>query len=271
MEKVLGKIKELESGEVGIIIYSQVKQDVLLSLNSGLLLPLASAAKVPIAFCIAKLIEERHYKWTDIVEDVTFNPEEDGKEVYPHFQNRDNLSLQDAVEVMIACHDSFVANRIVQFCGGWEMINQKLKSYFNNINITQNPRDLNNKGELSEMLELLRLIYQGYEINPDLWTPVINGLVRQRGDIDGIPSHYLNHMTGGLDNLIVDIGIMGEFSKNPLLFVVGAKGLPNRYKEKLADEIIIDAMKLIYDEYCNQEVHPKTSFKGENDELYSIS
>ena len=130
MEKVLGKIKELESGEVGIIIYSQVKQDIILSLNTGLLVPLASAAKVPIAFCIAKLIEERHYKWTDIVEDVTFNPEEDSKEVYPHFQNRDNLSLQDAVEVMIACHDSFVANRIVQFCGGWERINQKLKSYF---------------------------------------------------------------------------------------------------------------------------------------------
>ena len=60
-------------------------------------------------------------------------------------------------------------------------------------------------------------------------------------------------MTGGLDNIIVDIGIMGEFSKNPLLFVLGAKELPHRYKENLADEIIIDAIKLIYDEYCNQE------------------
>ena len=168
MEKVLEKIKELESGEVGIIIYSQVKQDILLSLNPGLLVPLASAAKVAISFCITKLIEERHYKWTDIVEDITLNPDEDSNEVYPHFQNRENLSLRDAVEVMVACHDSFVANRIVQFCGGWELINQKLKSYFKNINITQNPRDLDNKGELSEMLELLRLIYQGYKINPDL-------------------------------------------------------------------------------------------------------
>ncbi|SES07033.1 serine hydrolase [Psychrobacillus sp. OK032] len=254
MENVLEKIKELESGEVGIIIYSQVKQDILLSLNKGLLVPLASAAKVAIAFCIARLVEERHYKWTDIVEDVTLNPEEDSNEVYPHFQNRENLALRDAVEVMVACHDSFVADRIVQFCGGWEMINQKIKSYFKNINITQNPRDLDNKGELSEMLELLRLIHQGYKINPDLWVPVINGLVRQRGDIEGIPSHFLNHMTGGLDNVVVDIGIMGEFSKNPLLFVLGAKELPNRNKEKSADEIIIDAMKLIYNEYCNQEV-----------------
>lgn len=255
MEKVLEKIMELESGEVGIIVYSPVSEDILLSLNKGLLIPLASAAKVAVAFCIAKWVQERHYKWTDIVEDVTLNPREDSNEVYPHFQNRENLALRDAVEVMVACHDSFVADRIVQFSGGWEMINQKVKSYFKNINITRNPSALENNGELSEMFELLRLIYQGYKTNPDLWTPVINGLVRQRGDIEGIPSQFLNHMTGGLDNVVVDIGIMGEFSKNPLLFVLGAKDLPNRNKEKLADEIIIDAMKLIYDEYCNQEVN----------------
>lgn len=254
MEKVLEKLEELESGEVGIVIYSQVKQDIVLSLNKGLLVPLASAAKVAIAFCIVKLVEERHYKWTDIVEEVILNPEEDSNEVYPHFQSKEKLALQDAVEVMIACHDSFVAERIVQFCGGWEMINNRMKSYFKNINITRNPRDLDNNGELSEMLELLRLIHQGYQTNPDLWIPVINGLVRQRGDIEGIPSHFLNHMTGGLDNVIVDIGIMGEFSKRPILFVLGAKELPNRHKENLADEIIIDAMKLLYDEYCNQEV-----------------
>jgi hypothetical protein len=253
MEKVLEKLEELELGEVGIIIYSHVKQDIVLSINKELLVPLASAAKVAIAFCIAKLVEERHYKWTDIV-DVIFNPKEDSNEVYPHFQNRESLALQDAVEVMIACHDSFVAERIVQFCGGWDLINNKIKSYFKTINITRNPRDLDNNGELSEMLELLRLIHQGYITNPDLWIPVINGLVRQQGDIEGIPSHFLNRMTGGLDNVVVDIGIMGEFSKNPLLYVLGAKELPNRHKETLADQIIIDAMKLLYDEYWNQEV-----------------
>lgn len=269
MEKVLEKIKEIESGEVGIIIYSPISQDVLLSLNKGLLIPLASAAKVAIAFCIAKLVEERHYKWTDIVDNVPLNQEEDSNEVYPHFQNRENLALRDAVEVMVACHDSFVADRIVQFCGGWEMINQKVKSYFKNINITQNPRDTDNKGELSEMLDLLQLIHQGYKTNPNLWIPVINGLVRQRGDIEGIPSHFLNHMTGGLDNVIVDIGIMGEFSQNPLLFVLGAKELPNRYNEKLADEIIIDVIKLTYDEYCIQDVDQKN--KSLNNSAYSTN
>lgn len=254
MEKVLDKLKQLESGEIGMIIYSQNKHEILLSLNEKLVVPLASAAKVAIAFCIVKLVEEGKFEWTDIVENVYFNPEEDSNEVYPHFQSIKNLALQDAVEVMIACHDSFVAERIVQFCGGWELINNKMKSYFQNINITQNPRDLDNNGELSEMLEVLQLIYQGYITNPNLWIPVINGLVRQRGDIEGIPNHFLNHMTGGLDNVVVDIGIIGEFSKNPLLYVLGAKKLPNRYQEKYADEIIIEAMKLIYDEYCNQAV-----------------
>ena len=104
------------------------------------------------------------------------------------------------------------------------------------------------------MLELLQAIFQGYKTNPDLWIPIVNGLVRQRGDIEGIPSHFFNHMTGGLDNVIVDIGIMGEFSNAPLLYVLGAKNLPDRNKEQFTDEIIIDALKLLYDEYRNQEV-----------------
>lgn len=254
MENVVDQLKQLKSGEVGIVVYSPVKQEIILALNEGLVVPLASAAKVAIAFCIAKLVEEQHCKWSDIVENITFNPEEDSNELYPHFQTRESLALQDAVEVMIACHDSLVAERIVQFCGGWERINNKIKSSFKNINLTPNPRDLNNNGKVSEMLELLQLIYQGYIMNPELWCPVINGFVRQRGDIEGIPSHFLNHMTGGLENVVVDIGVIGEFSKNPLLFVLGAKALPNRYKEKQADEIIMEAMKLLYKASNHQKV-----------------
>lgn len=260
MQKVLEKLKEIESGEVGIIIYSHLKQEIVLELNKSLSVSLASAAKVGIAFCIVKLVEENQYQWNDIVENVIFNPKEDSNVVYPHFQNRTSLALQDAVEVMIACHDSFIANRIVEFCGGWKKVNQKIKSYFNNINIIQDPRDMDNKGELSQMFEILRLIFQGYKTKPQLWTPIINGLVRQRGEIEGIPSHLLNQMTGGLDNVVVDIGVIGEFSQNPMLYVVGAKDLPNRYKEKFADEIIKDALKLLYDEYCNQVAESKMHF-----------
>lgn len=258
MEKVLDKLKEIDSGEVGIIIYSQLKQDIVCSLNKELLVPLASAAKVAIAFCVTQLVAERKYKWNDIVQDISFNPKEDSNELYPHFQNRETLALQDAIEVMIACHDSFIANKIVQFCGGWEKINKKINSNFKNINITRNPMDLDNNGELSQMLELLRFIFLGYKNNPELWIPIINGLVRQQGEIEGIPTHHLNHMTGGLENVVLDIGIIGEFNQDPLLYVLGAKDLPSRYKEKVADEKIIDAMKLLYIEYSNQEIETKS-------------
>ncbi|MEH7357004.1 hypothetical protein V7150_26230, partial [Neobacillus drentensis] len=131
-----------------------------------------------------------------------------------------------------------------------------------NINITRNPMDLDNNGELSQMLELLRFIFLGYKNNPELWIPIINGLVRQQGEIEGIPTHHLNHMTGGLENVVLDIGIIGEFTQNPLLYVLGAKDLPSRYKEKVADEKIIDAMKLLYIEYSNQETETKSEWSA---------
>ena len=90
----------------------------------------------------------------------------------------------------------------VRYCGGWERMNKKIKAYFPTINITRNPRDVDNSGQLSELLEILQSIYRGYITNPNLWIPVINGFVRQRDDNEGIPSHLLNHMTGGLDNVI---------------------------------------------------------------------
>lgn len=86
---------------------------------------------------------------------------------------------------------------------------------------------------------------EGYKANPALWTPVINGMVRQRDDIEGIPNHLLNHMTGGLQNVVVDLGIIGDFNKNQFLYILGAKDLLNRRNNQLADETIIEAMKLL--------------------------
>ncbi|MEH7225388.1 serine hydrolase [Bacillus sp. JJ1566] len=252
MLKILEKLNEIESGDVGMIIYSPLKQDIVLSRNAELVVPLASTAKVALAFCVAKSVEEGHYKWNDLVANITFDPNEDSNELYPHFQNRKYLALQDAVEVMIACHDHSVANSVVQFLGGWDKVNNTIKSYFNRLNISQNPRSSDNNGELNHLIKLLCEVYQGYKSNPELWLPIINGLIRQRGEIEGIPSHFLSHMTGGLEDLIVDIGIIGEFTHYPLLYVLGAKNLPNRHHERMADEKMIETMKLIYHEYCNQ-------------------
>ncbi|MBW9234344.1 hypothetical protein JQK62_19165 [Leptospira santarosai] len=54
MQKVLEKLKKIETGDVGIIIFSQEKQKIIGSLNKDLIVPLASAGKVVIAFKIEK-------------------------------------------------------------------------------------------------------------------------------------------------------------------------------------------------------------------------
>ncbi|WP_044339325.1 serine hydrolase [Rossellomorea aquimaris] len=252
MSKVIEKLKEIDVGEVGITIFSTKENKENTSLNSELKIPLASAAKVAIAFCVAKWVEDDLVNWDAIVEGVSFNPEEDSKELYPHLQNRQSLPLREAVEVMIACHDSYIARCIVHFCGGWKKLNKSIQSYYPTINVTENPRDLENKAQLNEMLDLMIRIYQGYKTHPLIWTPIINGLVRQKGDINQIPAHHLNHMTGGLDNVAVDIGIIGDFNENPYIFALGAIHLPNRLNSQDADSKIIEAMELLYDEYLKQ-------------------
>ncbi|MCH1626449.1 serine hydrolase [Ferdinandcohnia quinoae] len=252
MEKVIEKVKEIDIGDLGIIIYSQKQQRIISSLNSNLVVPLASAAKVAIGYCIAKWIEDGLYTWDDIMMDIHFNPDENSHQLYPHLQQRRSLALRDAVEVMIACHDSFLAKNIVSHCGGWDLLNLKIQAHFTHITVTENPRDMDNNGELGEIHKLICSIYQGYQKNPELWLPVIIGLVRQNDEIEGIPGHLLNHMTGGLEDVIVDIGIVGEFNSDPLLYALGAKGLPNRYVHQESDKKIIETMKLLYAEYLSQ-------------------
>ncbi|KPL61012.1 serine hydrolase [Rossellomorea vietnamensis] len=254
MNNVIEKLKEIDIGEVGIAIYSTKENKEHTSLNSNLTIPLASAAKVAIAFCVAKWVEAGLLNWGAIVEEVSFNPEEDSKELYPHLQNRQTLPLREAVEVMIACHDSYIARSIVEFCGGWEKVNESIQSYYPSIYVTENPRAVDNKARLNEMLDMMIHIYLGYKTHPLLWTPIINGLVRQKGDIKQIPAHHLNHMTGGLENAAIDIGIMGDFNDNPYIFALGAINLPNRLKlnNQVPDGKIIEAMELLYGEYLEQ-------------------
>ncbi|WP_103107143.1 serine hydrolase [Brevibacillus reuszeri] len=252
MSKVIDKLEEIDIGEVGIKIYSTKEQSQKTSLNSELIVPLASVSKVVIAFCVAKWVDEEFIKWDDLVEEVSFDPKEDSNELYPHLQKRNSLPLREAVEVMIACHDSCVAKCVVNFCGGWEKLNKSIQSYYPTINVTENPRDIENKAQLNQMLELMIHIFQGYKTQPLLWTPIINGLVRQKGDIKQIPTHHLNHMTGGLKNIVVDIGIIGDFNENPYIFALGAINLPDRFNNQDADNKIIEAMNLLYAEYLRQ-------------------
>jgi hypothetical protein len=150
---------------------------------------------------------------------------------------------------MIACHDNMVANSIVQYCGGWELINQEIQRSFNNITITHDPRDLNNQGELKQMLDVLCEIYSGYKAHPEVWSPIIKGFVRPVDNIEGVPNQHLNHMSGGLENVVVDVGILGKFNEVPFLYVLGTNHLPSRYLNTASDEKVVEAMKLLYNEY----------------------
>ena len=249
---MLKKLKEIDIGEVGIKIYSTKDEIHKLSFNNNLIVPLASAAKVAIGFFVTKRVEEGLINWNEIVKDISFNPNEDSRELYPHFQLRESLPLREAVEVMIACHDSYVAKSIVAFCGGWKELNNQLQTYYPSITVNEDPRISENQAQLDQLCDLVINIFQNYKKNPLLWTPIINGLIRQKGDTEGIPTHHLNHMTGGLENAAVVLGIIGDFNNHPYVFVLGATNLPNRNSNQDADNKIIEAVTLIYNEFKAQ-------------------
>ncbi|MDP7989157.1 serine hydrolase [Bacillus sp. MHSD_36] len=249
METVIRKMKEIQSDHVGIAIYSTKSNCIVASYNSELNIPLASAAKVAIGFVVAQIVKENKRNWNDILHHVKFNPNEDSAQLYPHLQGRRTLTLSKAVEVMIACHDSYVAQLVVMHSGGWDNVKEYISAYFSKIHIKENPRDEQNKGELNQVLSLLVHIFQGYKLEPELWEPIISGMVRQQGEYEGIHSYHLAHMTGGLSSATINIGIIGIFNEFPFLYVIGGKDLPDRSENKEVDDAFAVALKYIYKEY----------------------
>ncbi|QUG84407.1 serine hydrolase [Bacillus nitratireducens] len=249
METVIQKMKEIQSGHVGVAIYSTKNERIVASYNSELYIPLASSAKVAIGFAVAKMIKDKQVSWNDILHQIKFNPKEDSAQLYPHLQGRNTLTLSKAVEVMIACHDSYIAQSIVIHCGGWDTVIEYVSRYFSKIHIQENPRDEQNVGELNQVLSFLVHIFQAYKAEPELWEPIISGMVRQQGDYEGIPYYHLAHMTGGLSTATINIGIIGMFHEFPFLYVMGGKDLPNRFENKEIDEAFAVSLKYIYKEY----------------------
>ena len=249
METVIQKMKEIQPGHVGVAIYSTKNERIIASYNSELNIPLASAAKVVIGFAVAKMVKNNQISWNDILHHVKFNPNEDSAQLYPHLQGRTTLTLSKAVEVMIACHDSYIAYSVVVHCGGWDAVREYVSTYFSKIHIQENPRDEQNVGELNQIHSLLVHIFKGYKSEPELWEPIINGMVRQQGNYEDIPYYHLAHMTGGLPTATINIGIIGMFHEFPFLYVIGGKDLPNRRENKEVDEAFAVALKYIYKEY----------------------
>ena len=97
----------------------------------------------------------------DILHHVKFNPNEDSAQLYPHLQGRRTLTLSKAVEVMIACHDSYVAQSVVMYCGGWDAVKMYAQTYLSKIHIQEDARDEKNVGELNEVLSLFSTYFSG--------------------------------------------------------------------------------------------------------------
>ncbi|AYF06878.1 MULTISPECIES: serine hydrolase [Bacillus] len=249
MQTIIEKMKEMQSGQLGVIVYSTKYDNIIASYNNELYVPLASAAKLAIGFAVANMIKEKQISWNDILHQIKFNPKGDSAQLYPHLQGRDTLTLSKAVEVMIACHDSYIAQSIVMHCGGWGFIRKYVSTYFSKIHVQENPIDEQNVGELNQVHSLLVHIFKCYKSNPELWEPIIKGMVRQQGEYEGIPYYHIAHMTGGLPTAIINIGIMGKFQEFPLLYVIGGKDLPNRFDNNEVDETVISALKCIYKKY----------------------
>ncbi|MBU5218465.1 class A beta-lactamase-related serine hydrolase [Bacillus albus] len=249
MQIVIKRMKEIQSGQVGVIVSSTKSEDIIAYYNNELYVPLASAAKVAIGFAVAIMIKEKQISWDDILHQIKFDSKEDSVQLYPHLQERDTLSLSKAVEVMIACHDSYIAKAIVLHCGGWDVIRKYVSMYFPNIHVQENPRDEQNVGELNQVHSLLIHIFRGYKSAPELWEPIINGMVRQQGEYEGIPYYHIAHMTGGLPTAIINIGIIGMFHEYPLLYVIGGKDLPDRFDNNEVDETVVSTLKCIYKKY----------------------
>lgn len=168
MQTVIEKIKEIQSGQVGLVVSSTKYDNIIASYNNDLYVPLASAAKVAIGFAVANMVKEKQISWDHILHQIKVDPKEDSAQLYPHVQGRDTLSLSKAVEVMIACHDSFIAKSIVLHCGGWDSIRKYVSTSFPNIHVQENPRDEQNVGELNEIHSLLVQIFRGYKTEPEL-------------------------------------------------------------------------------------------------------
>ncbi|MED1410983.1 MULTISPECIES: serine hydrolase [Bacillus] len=249
METVIRKIKEIQTGQVGILVCSTKNGNIVAAHNNELYVPLASAAKVAIGFAVAKMVKDQLISWSDTLHHIKYNPNEDSAQLYPHLQGRATLTLNKAVEVMIACHDSYIAQSIVMHCGGWDTVREYVSTYFTKIHIQENPRDEQNVGELNQVHSLLVHIFQGYKTEPELWEPIINGMVRQQGEYEGIPYYHLAHMTGGLHTATINIGIMGMFHEFPFLYVIGGRELSNRLENKEVDETIEEVLKCLYKEY----------------------
>ncbi|WP_349408290.1 serine hydrolase [Pseudalkalibacillus sp. SCS-8] len=239
---------EKADGQFGTIVYSLGKEEEVCSYNEDLCVPLASAGKIFIGLVIAERVEEGRIAWEQMLNNIAFDPKENSDILYPHLQKRTSLPLRTVVEVMLACHDNYLAKNMVDQLGGWKAFNNKITSVYQSVNLTSDPFEYDNRGSLKDVFSAMLKIYNGYKLKPELYEPIVNGLVRQSEGLGDIPKEHYSHMSGGLPDLLLDTGILGQFTESPYLYVIAGKDLPDRSEHHSADERVIDFLHEIYHE-----------------------
>lgn len=249
MDKLIDYFKK-QSGTWGISVHSAQDPAKSIQINELETYPLASAGKVAMGYGIAKLVEKGEVNWEDVVSKVKVDPREDSEQLYPHWQKRNTLQLGQVVEGMIACHDVQLAKSCANQLGGFSRIQSQVDQNFWSINVTEEPRDDANRGQLVEIAKLVQDIYTRYQQDPDTWEPVIQGMVRMQDKHVRIPYHHQANMTGGLSGSLIEINILGAFHETPYIVVVAAKDLENREE---ADRFLDDIMYPLYNMWKNKK------------------
>ncbi|MFS1511470.1 hypothetical protein VQL36_03390 [Chengkuizengella sp. SCS-71B] len=68
-------------------------------------------------------------------------------------------------------------------------------------------------------------------------------MIRQRSGLDNIPKEHYTYLGGGLKDLILDVGILGNFTEHPVLYVIAGKDVPSR---KVSDKLVSQFLHKVY-------------------------
>lgn len=236
---------------VGIMAVSVKDGRPLGSLEERTWFPLASAAKLVVGCLAVDAVRIGNLRWDTQLSGLEMDENEPGVELYPHLKGQHELELRDVVEVMIAGLDHSYAVAVVERLGGWEALVRRLRDLYPRIKVSSDPTDHErNAGRLDAVASLVRSVALGHREDARLWRPVIAGLVRQRYKADGIPEYHLLNIQGGLDDALIDIGLLGDISTDNLVaYAVAAKAVADPTKLLAIYETAEGVIQDLYQEH----------------------
>lgn len=158
------------------------------------------------------------------------------------------LQLRNVVKIMIACHDKNCADAVANLLGGWTHVESLATRRFSGLRVHRDAlNEKENSGKLVSILDVIQGIISGYLSTPNVFEPVVAGLVRMVDKTDGIPFHEQWNMTGGLPTALIDTGVLGDpMSGRYLLYAIAGRDVANRYDTQESDKFISEALNMLY-------------------------